>query len=314
MPDHSRSTVIAYLVAVAATAVVVLLRWLLDPWMGYYLPFITLYGAVAAAVWYGGYRPALVATAFGYLACNYLFMEPRGTLALLHSHHYIGLVLYLFTCSLIIGFGEAMRVAQSRAESSRQDALDKQKQLEGEATERERAAEELRRAEEQSRSVVENVLDGIITIDERGVVQSFNPAAERLFGYPACEVIGQNVKVLMPDPYRLGHDGYIAHYLRTGEAKIIGIGREVKGRRKDSSTFPMDLAVSEFRLGERRHFTGIVRDITERKRAEEALRESEGALRRAPQRCGPKKRNWNWWSAAPLCFSPAVAATCATCS
>src|SRR4051794_23043150 len=178
MRAYMRQHGISYLVAVAATAAVVLLRWLLDPWLGYFLPFITLYGAVAAAVWYGGYRPALVATALGYLACNYLFMEPRGTLALLHSNHSIGIVLYLFTCSLIIGFGEAMRVAQRRAETSRQDALDKQKQLEWEVTEREQAAEDLRRAEEQTRSVVENVLDGIITIHERGVVQSFNPAAE----------------------------------------------------------------------------------------------------------------------------------------
>src|SRR4051812_38350636 len=165
MKEHLKRHGVGYLVALGATAGVVLLRWLLDPWMGYYLPFITLYGAVAAAVWYGGCRPALVATALGYLACNYLFMEPRGTLALLHAHQYIGLVLYLFTCSLIIGFGEAMRVAQRRAESSRQDALARQRQLEREVAERKQADEELRRAEEQTRSVVENVLDGIITID-----------------------------------------------------------------------------------------------------------------------------------------------------
>src|SRR5438874_8238064 len=98
---------VGYLLAGAATAAVVLLRWLLDPWMGNNLPLVTLYGAVAAAVWCGGYRPAVVAVVLGFLACNCLFMEPRYTLALRHSHHYIGLVLYLFTCSLIIGFGEA---------------------------------------------------------------------------------------------------------------------------------------------------------------------------------------------------------------
>ncbi len=139
--------------------------------------------------------------------------------------------------------------------------------------------QELAQAEERMRSVVNHVVDGIISIDERGTVTTFNPAAERIFGYSASEVIGQNVKLLMPDPYHSEHDGYIASYLRTGQAKIIGIGREVIGRRKDGSTFPMELAISVFRLGERRHFTGIVRDITERKRAQEELRQAEERMR-----------------------------------
>ncbi|TAK86961.1 MAG: PAS domain S-box protein [Betaproteobacteria bacterium] len=155
-----------------------------------------------------------------------------------------------------------------------------------------RAQEALRRAEEQSRSLVDHVVDGIVTIDERGNVESFNPAAERLFGLPASEVIGRNVKMLMPEPYRAGHDGYIANYLRTGEAKIIGIGREVLGRRSDGTTFPMDLAVSEFRIGQRRFFTGIVRDITDRKRAEESLRASEERLRLAI--AAGRMGSWQW--------------------
>jgi two-component system, sensor histidine kinase len=112
---------------------------------------------------------------------------------------------------------------------------------------------------------------------ESGAVQTFNPAAERIFGYAASEVIGQNVKRLMPDPYRREHDGYIANYARTGQPKIIGIGREVEGLRKDGSTFPLDLAVSVFHLGPRRYFTGVVRDITERKHAEIALKEADRA-------------------------------------
>jgi len=119
---------------------------------------------------------------------------------------------------------------------------------------------------------VNHVIDGIISIDEGGMIQTFNPAAERLFGYSAEEVKSRNVAMLMPEPFHHEHDAYIAYYLRTAHAKIIGIGREVEGRRKDGSTFPMDLAVSEFYLDERRYFTGIVRDITERKRHELNLR------------------------------------------
>src|SRR5258708_5447120 len=102
--------------------------------------------------------------------------------------------------------------------------------------------QELAQAEERMRSVVNHVVDGIISIDDRGTVTTFNPAAESIFGYEASEVMGQNIKMLMPEPYHGQHDRYLSNYLSTGQAKIIGIGREVLGRRKDGSTFPMDLA------------------------------------------------------------------------
>lgn len=131
--------------------------------------------------------------------------------------------------------------------------------------------EELREKEARLRAIVTAAADGIIVIDERGVIQSLNPAAERLFGYSAQELAGQNVNLLMPNPYREEHDRYLAHYLTTGEGKIIGIGREVTGRRKDGSTFLMHLSVSEVALDGRRMFTGIVRDLTDRERAEQLL-------------------------------------------
>jgi PAS domain S-box-containing protein len=134
---------------------------------------------------------------------------------------------------------------------------------------REQAEKALQDNMARSRAVLEHVVDGIITIDEMGAIDSFNPAAVHLFGYEPLEVKGKNVKMLMPEPYSSEHDQYIQNYLKSGVSKIIGIGREVLGLRKDGSTFPLELGISELYVGEKRMFTGIVRDITERKNAEQ---------------------------------------------
>ncbi len=136
-----------------------------------------------------------------------------------------------------------------------------------------------RRATARIRSIVDNVVDGIMTVDMLGAIESVNPAVERLFGYGAEELIGRNVNVLMPEAHRSAHDDYFAEYRRTGEAKIIGLGREVEGRRKDGSTFALELAVSEFELGAGPHFTATLRDITERKRIERERHEMMIALK-----------------------------------
>lgn len=122
------------------------------------------------------------------------------------------------------------------------------------------------------KAILDTTVDGIVTIDERGIIQSFNKAAERIFGYSAEEVIGKNVKILQPSPYREHHDQYISNYLSTGLRKIIGIGREVEGRRKNGSTFPLYLAISEARVGLERFFTGILRDLSEQKAVLEEMK------------------------------------------
>jgi PAS domain S-box-containing protein len=117
-------------------------------------------------------------------------------------------------------------------------------------------------------ALLQSAVDAIISIDAAGIIESVNPATEKLFGYSATELIGQNVKLLMPEPYRCEHDGYVRQYRQTGRKKIIGLGREVTGRRKDGSTFPTHLSVSEYEIDGKRHFAGIVHDLTAQRRAE----------------------------------------------
>ena len=145
-------------------------------------------------------------------------------------------------------------------------------------TERKAAELALRESELRWRSIVNTVPDAIIVIDAAGVVESFSPAAERLFGYTAGEVVGHNVKMLMPQPYRDQHDGYLGRYMRTGERRIIGIGRLVVGQRKGGETFPMELAVGEFASPNGSFFTGFVRDLTERQEAERRIEDLQTEL------------------------------------
>ena len=141
-----------------------------------------------------------------------------------------------------------------------------------------RNAEATAMREAHLQSILDTIPDAMVVIDECGTIQSFSTAAERLFGYFRAEVVGKNVKLLMPQPYRDEHDGYLDRYKRTGKRAIIGIGRIVVGQRKDNSTFPMELSVGEMRRGDQRFFTGFIRDLTERQQTEARLQELQSEL------------------------------------
>ena len=139
--------------------------------------------------------------------------------------------------------------------------------------------ETLRTTEARWRAVIDSAVDAIVVIDARGTIETFNPAAERMFGYSEQEAVGRNVNQLMPAPYHEEHDRYVEHYLATGEQKIIGVGREVTGLKRDGTTFPVHLSVGEMRVGAERHFAGILHDLSTRVVLEERLREQSALAR-----------------------------------
>ena len=146
--------------------------------------------------------------------------------------------------------------------------------------------------EEYLQEVLDTVVDGIVTIDDLGLIRDFNPAAADIFGYQPHEVVGKTVNMLMPEPYRGEHDGYIQRYLKTGKGNVIGQHREIVGLRKDGTIFPMELAVSELAVGDHKHFTGVLRDISKSKQAETALRASEERYALAAR--GANDGLWDW--------------------
>jgi PAS domain S-box-containing protein len=191
------------------------------------------------------------------------------------------------TYLVVEGRDVTARVAAERSLASR---------VEAQVGERAAVAGTLEATQGPYKAVVETVVDGIVVIDDRGTIGWTNAAAARLFGYSTADLVGRNVRVLMPSPYRAEHDEYLRRYLTTGERRIIGIGREVRGLRQDGSEFPLYLAVGETSVNGTRKFTGILRDLTINKALERQLRSARRWLRSvssppwSPTRCAIRSR------------------------
>lgn len=242
-----------YAVAAVASIVTFGLRLALAPLFADRPLFVAFAPAVILSAAVGGMGPALFATALS-LAASFFFLGP----ALIHEPASLveGLLFLLLGPSLGLGGQLYLR---RRAQAGR-------------------AMAELAEREAHLRSILDTVPDAMVVIDAAGTIQSFSAAAERLFGWTAAEIVGRNVAALMPEPYRSAHDGYLARYLRTGERRIIGIGRVVVGERRDGSTFPMELSVGEMAGGAHRYFTGFVRDLTDRQTTERRLQDLQSEL------------------------------------
>ncbi len=246
-----------YLVAVAAPAAALLFGYVVRDALGLTVPYLQFYPAIIVAAWYGGLGPGALSTGLSTVAAMYLFLPPTG-LAVADASDQLSLGVFAAT-GLVISWlnhrlhqaEEAQRVAASTA-TARAERLD---------------------------AILNTTIDGIIVIGVDGNIEAFNLGATRLFGYPESEVLGRNVSLLMPSPQHEEHDGYLKRYLTTGHARIIGKGREVTGRRRDGTLFPLHLSVGEMMVGGQRKFTGLLHDLTERVRLTEELGSSEARWR-----------------------------------
>ncbi len=242
-----------YGVAPTCVALALAARALLAPTLHGNSIFLYFMLPILVSAGIGGLGPGVLATALSIVAAYFLV---SGAPVLSSAFVINGIGFALIGLGMSWG-GELLHRSRRRANMLTHDARAREAHLQ---------------------SILDTVPEAMIVIDERGVMQSFSSAAERLFGYTPAEALGQNVKTLMPAPYRENHDSYLNRYKNTGERRIIGIGRVVVGQRKDGSTFPMELAVGEMRSAERRFFTGFIRDLTERQQTEARLQELQSEL------------------------------------
>ncbi len=242
-----------YGVAPFLVALTLAARVLLEPVLHSEAAYLAFMPALLITAGIGGFGPGVLATALSIVA-RYLVLADAPPL------FSIGIVNSIAFAVIGLGIswgGELLHASRRRANVMTRDALAREAHLQ---------------------SILDTVPEAMIVIDEKGIMQSFSSAAERLFGRPASETVGQNVKILMPSPYREGHDSFMQRYRNTGERRIIGIGRVVVGQRKDGSTFPIELAVGEMKSGDQRFFTGFIRDLTERQQTEVRLQELQSEL------------------------------------
>ncbi len=242
-----------YGIALVAIAAALAIRLTLESFLAGNASYLFFLPAVLIASAVGGWGPGLFATILGLVCAVFFVIDVRAVVAA----DIINAAVFALVGIGTSWRGEMLRGWRSAATTSSESALAREAHLQ---------------------SILDSIPEAMVVIDDRGLIQSFSLAAERLFGYAPADVRGQNVKLLMPSPYRENHDGYLDRYLRTGERRIIGIGRVVVGERKDGSTFPMELAVGEMKVGTQRFFTGFIRDLTERQQTEARLQELQSEL------------------------------------
>ena len=256
-PPYASGPIAGYSVAFAALIASLLFRYGLRDLLGTDVPYLQFYPAILVAAWFGGLGPGLLTTGLACLAAMYLFLPPDG-FAVHGLSDLLSLGVFAATGLVVSWLNDRLHRAEAAQRASAETAMARAERLD---------------------AILNMTVDGIIVIDARGRIEAFNRGAQELFGYPEQEVLGRNVSILMPSPHHDQHDSYLERYLTTGEARIIDIGREVTGRRRDGTIFPVHLSVGEMGIAGERKFTGMLRDLTRRVRLEGELGASEARWR-----------------------------------